>query len=94
MHSWDQNRTLLSLDFGRLITRDALVLMVADGSMVLSMLLCVPFVKAIEKGYFNYHWVGVVIQHIFQTAFLAVAIAWGFARDWYWVQAGFLVLRG
>lgn len=61
--------------------------------MVTSMLLCVPFVKCLAKGYFNYYWTGVVIQHLFQTTFLGVAIAWGYARDWYWVQAGFLVLR-
>jgi sterol O-acyltransferase len=61
--------------------------------MVLSMFLCVPFVKGLQNGWFRYHWTGVVIQHLFQTAYLGVAIAWGFVRDWYWVQSGFLVLR-
>jgi len=61
--------------------------------MVSSMFLCVPFVQCLQKGYFNYYWTGLVIQHLFQTTFLFVAIAWGYARDWYWVQAGFLVLR-
>lgn len=93
LQSWDENRTVLSLNFGRLITRDMLMLAVADGTMVASMLLCVPFAKAIVNGYFNYHWTGVIIQHTFQAIYLGVAIAWGVARDWYWVQAGFLVLR-
>jgi sterol O-acyltransferase len=93
IESWEANRTILSLNFGRLITRDALVLTIADLIMVSSMLLCVPFAQCLVKGYFSYYWTGIIIQHVFQTTFLFVAIAWGYARDWYWVQAGFLVLR-
>lgn len=93
MQSWEENRTLLSPTFGRLITRDAFVLAFADGIMVTSMLLCVPFVQCLQRGYFRYTWTGIIIQHTFQSIFLAVAIVWGYARDWYWVQAGFLVLR-
>ncbi|KAL1406214.1 Sterol O-acyltransferase 2 (Sterol-ester synthase 2) [Vanrija albida] len=93
IQSWEENRTLLSPTFGRLITRDALVLAFADGIMVTSMLLCVPFVQCLQRGYFRYTWTGLIIQHTFQAIFLAVAIAWGYARDWYWVQAGFLVLH-
>lgn len=93
MESWNLNRTLLSPNFGRLITRDGAVLAFADFIMVSSMLLCVPFVKCLQKGYFSYYWTGCIMQHLFQTTFLFVAVAWGYARDWYWVQAGFLVLR-
>ncbi len=93
LESWETNKTPLSWTFGRLITGDALVLAFSDGLMVLSMFLCVPFVKGLQYGWFRYHWTGVVLQHLFQAAYLGVAIAWGIVRDWYWVQSGFLVLR-
>jgi sterol O-acyltransferase len=46
----------------------------------------------IARGY-KYYWVGLVIQHTYQTLYLGIAIWWGVHRQWYWVQAGFLVLR-
>lgn len=93
IESWEANGTLLSPNFAQLITADGVALAFADFIMVSSMLLCVPFVKCLQKGYFKYHWTGIIIQHVFQTTFLGVAIAWGYARNWYWVQAGFLVLH-
>lgn len=93
LQSWEQNRTLLSWTFGRLITGDALVLAFADGLMSMSMILCVLFVKGLQYKWYRYYWTGVIIQHTFQTAYLAVAVWWGYARQWYWVQSGFLVLR-
>ena len=91
--SWEDNHTPLSWTFGRLITRDAVVLAVSDGVMMAAMLLCVPFVKALQNRWFPYYWTGAIIQHIFQTTYLFVAIWWGYHRQWYWVQAGFLVLH-
>ncbi|KAL7421034.1 Sterol O-acyltransferase 2 (Sterol-ester synthase 2) [Cryptotrichosporon argae] len=93
LDSWDAHRTLLSLNFGYLITRDVAVLAFADLVMVASMLLAVPFVKCLQHRYFSYYWTGVAIQHAFQAAYLGVAIWWGWARQWYWVQSGFLVLH-
>lgn len=61
--------------------------------MVSSMFVCVPFVKGLKNGTYRYYWTGVVIQHIWQTMFLGMAVWWGAYRQWYWVQAGFLVLR-
>lgn len=61
--------------------------------MVLTMYLCVPFVKALQYRWYTYHWTGVVIQHTFQSLYLAAAVWWGYHRQWYWVQSGFLVLR-
>ncbi|ODN97324.1 sterol O-acyltransferase [Cryptococcus wingfieldii CBS 7118] len=93
IESWETNRTPLSWTFGRLITGDALVLAISDGIMVLSMFLCVPFVKALQYGWFDYNWTGSIIQHVFQSLYLAIAVWWGYHRQWYWVQSGFLVLR-
>lgn len=52
-----------------------------------------PFVKGLQYRWYRYHYVGLVIQHVFQTAYLGGAIWVGYHRQWYWVQAGFLVLR-
>jgi sterol O-acyltransferase len=93
VHSWETSRTLLSFTFGRLITRDAWVLALSDFIMVASMFVCVPFVKGLKNGTYRYYWTGVVIQHVWQTMFLGMAVWWGWYRQWYWVQAGFLVLR-
>lgn len=65
----------------------------SDAIMSLSMFFCVLFVKALQYRYISYYWTGLVIQHVYQTAYLAVAVWWGYHRDWYWVQSGFLVLR-
>lgn len=93
VQSWNENRTILSFTFGRLITRDAWVLAISDAVMVGSMFLCVPFVKMLQHRWIKYYWTGVVLQHLYQTVFLGVAVWWGFHRKWYWVQSGFLCLR-
>ncbi|WVR08896.1 hypothetical protein IAU60_005955 [Kwoniella sp. DSM 27419] len=93
LQSWEDNHTPLSWTFGRLITGDALVLAISDGVMVSLMLLCVPFVKALQYQYLSYYNTGLIIQHTFQFLYLAVAVWWGWHRQWYWVQSGFLVLH-
>ena len=93
VHSWEENRTPLSWTFGRLITGDAIVLAISDFVMVACMFFCVPFVKLLQHGWINYSWTGLLIQHTFQTVYLAAAVWWGYHRQWYWVQSGFLVLR-
>nr|ODO03902.1 sterol O-acyltransferase [Cryptococcus depauperatus CBS 7855] len=93
VQSWEENRTPLSWTFGRLITGDALVLAISDFIMVLTMFYCVLFVKALKRGWFKYYWTGIIIQHIFQSCYLGLAVWWGYHRQWYWVQSGFLVLH-
>ena len=61
--------------------------------MSLGQFFCVPFVKGLISRGYKYYWVGLVIQHTYQTLYLGIAIWWGVHRQWYWVQAGFLVLR-
>nr|XP_019049785.1 sterol O-acyltransferase [Kwoniella bestiolae CBS 10118]OCF28715.1 sterol O-acyltransferase [Kwoniella bestiolae CBS 10118] len=93
MQSWEENRTPLSWTFGRLITGDALVLAISDILMVLTMFVCVPFVKGLQNRWYRYHWTGLILQHTFQTIYLGTAVWWGWHRQWYWVQSGFLVLQ-
>ncbi|WWD21187.1 hypothetical protein CI109_105671 [Kwoniella shandongensis] len=93
LQSWEENRTPLSWNFGRLITGDALVLALSDLLMVTVMLVCVPFVKALQYQWFSYYPTGLIIQHVFQAIYLGTAVWWGYHRQWYWVQSGFLVLH-
>ena len=79
--------------FFSMFSRDAVTLAFSDAVLVLSTGLCVPFVKACVKGWIRYYWVGVIMQHVWQTTLLFTAIQWTFNRGWPWVQSGFLTLH-
>ncbi|KAI5476326.1 hypothetical protein MNV49_007839 [Pseudohyphozyma bogoriensis] len=79
--------------FATLISEDAKMLAVSDGVMVLSTILCVPFVQLINRRWLSYYWTGAVIQHVAQALFLGLAVRWTFYRSWPWVQSGFMTLH-
>ncbi|CDR46911.1 hypothetical protein NBRC10512_003697 [Rhodotorula toruloides] len=79
--------------FAALISRDGWVLAVSDAVLVSASLLCVPYAKLLVHGWIRYHGAGVIIQHICQTLYLAIAIRWTFHRNWPWVQSGFMTLH-
>ncbi|KZT70797.1 MBOAT-domain-containing protein [Daedalea quercina L-15889] len=79
--------------FFSMFSRDAITLAFSDAVLVLSTGLCVPFVKACVNGWIRYYWVGVILQHLWQTSVLFIAIQWTFNRGWPWVQSGFLTLH-
>ena len=81
------------LNFASMFSRDATTLALSDAVLVGSTLICVPFAKALQHGWIAYHNTGVILQHIFQTTLLAVAVTWTFNRQWPWVQSGFLTLH-
>ncbi|TFY66256.1 hypothetical protein EVG20_g4836 [Dentipellis fragilis] len=83
----------LNYVFANMMSQDALTLAISDAVLVLSTGLCVPFAKAISKGWINYYWTGVFIQHIFQTSVVYIAVKWTFNRQWPWVQSGFLTIH-
>ncbi|KAF8915988.1 MBOAT, membrane-bound O-acyltransferase family-domain-containing protein [Mucidula mucida] len=91
--SWESHGSPLNLQFATLLSRDAMTLAISDAVLVGSTALCVPFAKAISKGWIRYYWTGVVIQHTFQTTVLFIAVKWTFNRQWPWVQSGFLTLH-
>ncbi|GAA5943472.1 uncharacterized protein JCM15063_006483 [Sporobolomyces koalae] len=93
MRKLEENGGLYRWDFADLISEDGLNLAISDAVMVSSTLLCVPFIKLILSGWIRYHGAGLVLQHIGQAAFLAVAVRWTFHRQWPWVQSGFLTLH-
>lgn len=83
----------LPFAFASMFSQDAITLAITDAIMVLSTGLSVPFAKAISKGWIKYYWFGLVLQHLWQTALLAMAVTWTFNRHWPWVQSGFLTLH-
>ncbi|GAA5878509.1 hypothetical protein JCM16303_002104 [Sporobolomyces ruberrimus] len=93
MRKWEENDGFYKWDFAELISEDAVNLAMSDAVMVGSTLLCVPFVKLIMSGWLRYYGAGLVLQHIGQAGFLAVAVRWTFHRQWPWVQSGFLTLH-
>ncbi|KAJ7879907.1 MBOAT, membrane-bound O-acyltransferase family-domain-containing protein [Mycena olivaceomarginata] len=83
----------LNLRFATMFSRDAITLAISDGVLVLSTGLCVPFAKAISKGWIRYYWTGVFLQHTIQSLALFMAISWTLNRQWPWVQSGFFTLH-
>ncbi|KAG8762041.1 hypothetical protein FRC11_011530 [Ceratobasidium sp. 423] len=93
VNNFFQNGYPLSMVFATLFTRDAKTLAISDAVLVCSTFVCVPFVKALQKGYIRYYYTGQVILHIYQMITLALAIKWTFNREWPWVQSGFFTLH-
>ncbi|KAF8630153.1 hypothetical protein AX15_003103 [Amanita polypyramis BW_CC] len=83
----------LDLKFATLFSRHAVALAISDALLVLSTTLAVPFAIALKKGWIQYYWTGLILQHIYQTAILFSAVKWTFDRKWPWVQSGFLTLH-
>ncbi|KAF8492490.1 MBOAT, membrane-bound O-acyltransferase family-domain-containing protein [Gautieria morchelliformis] len=81
------------LSFASMFSRDATTLALSDAVLVGSTLLCVPFAKALHHGWIGYDHTGMILQHVFQTTLLAVAVTWTFNRQWPWVQSGFLTIH-
>lgn len=86
VNNFVQNGYPLSMVFATLFTRDAKTLAISDAVLVCSTFICVPFVKALQKGYIRYYYTGQTILHVYQLITLALAIQWTFNREWPWVR--------
>lgn len=93
VRSLETNGYVLSFNFFNMISRDAITLAITDAILVLSTGICVPFAKAVSKGWIKYYWTGIALQHTLQSLILFTAITWTFNREWPWVQSGFLTLH-
>ncbi|KAH9066709.1 MBOAT, membrane-bound O-acyltransferase family-domain-containing protein [Lactarius vividus] len=93
VRSIEKHGAPLNLRFATMFSKDARTLALSDAVLVLSTGICVPFAKAVSKGWIKYYWTGVVLQHVLQTFILFSAIKWTFNRQWPWVQSGFLTLH-
>ncbi|KAK7025238.1 O-acyltransferase [Favolaschia claudopus] len=83
----------LNLRFATMFSRDAITLAISDAVLVSTTALCVPFAKAVSKGWIKYYWTGLLLQHSLQTLALFTAVSWTFNRQWPWVQSGFFTLH-
>ena len=70
----------LSFAFATMFSRDAVVLALSDAVLVLTSAICVPFARATSKGWIKYFWLGVVLQHLFQTLVLFAVVTWTYHR--------------
>ncbi|KAG2075676.1 hypothetical protein BDR04DRAFT_1133274 [Suillus decipiens] len=91
--SVEANGYALSFAFATMFSRHAITLALSDLLLVSTTILCVPFAKAISKGWINYYWTGAILQHVFQACVLFITVTWTFHRQWPWVQSGFLTLH-
>ncbi|KAJ7696587.1 MBOAT, membrane-bound O-acyltransferase family-domain-containing protein [Mycena rosella] len=91
--SFETSGSALNLRFAAMFSRDAITLAISDAGLVSATALCVPFAKAVSKGWIRYYWTGVILQHTLQTLALVSAISWTFNRQWPWVQSGFFTLH-
>lgn len=78
--SFETNGYPLNLVFATMLSRDAITLALSDAVLVLTTGLCVPFAKAISKGWIRYYYTGMVLQHLLQTIVLLTAVTWTFNR--------------
>ena len=78
--STETNGLPLNLEFATMFSQDAITLAISDAVLVLNTGLCVPFAKAVAKGWLKYYPIGLVLQHLWQCAVLAIAVTWTFNR--------------
>lgn len=83
VRSFEQTGHPMPFDFAMtyMFSSDTWMLFISDGILVFSTAVSVPFAKAVSKGWINYYGMGQVIQHLWQTMVLAVAIKWTFDRS-------------
>lgn len=80
IRSFETNGYPLNFVFASMISRDVITLAISDAVLVLTTGLCVPFAKAVSKGWIRYYWTGMALQHLLQTIVLFTAVTWTFNR--------------
>lgn len=78
--SYSINGTILGLTFGKLISKDGLVLALSDLVLVSSTFISYFYIKLILKGWLKYNSFGIGLQHFIQGFFLAIPVLWAFQR--------------
>ena len=81
VRSLETSGKAMSLEFAKyMFSEDTITLFVSDGVLVLSTIVCVLFAKAVASGWIKYYHTGTILQHLWQTAVLFIAITWAFHR--------------
>ncbi|KAJ5888813.1 Sterol O-acyltransferase ACAT/DAG/ARE, partial [Penicillium taxi] len=76
-----------------MLHKDVLVLGLTDFVLCWSTFFCLALQNVILQGYVRWSGMGWVIQNVWQTAYLAVAIWWTYHRDWPWTHTVFIVIH-
>lgn len=78
--SYEKSGYPIELAFAATMSRHSLALALSDAVLVLSTGFCVLFAKALQKNWIDYYGTGLVIQHVFQTLVISIAVPWTFNR--------------
>ncbi|KAJ5485339.1 hypothetical protein N7539_005327 [Penicillium diatomitis] len=76
-----------------MLSRDLLVLGITDFVMCWSTIFCWALQRMILPGWVQWSRGGWIVQHIWQTSYLAGFIWWTYHRDWPWTHTVFMVLH-
>uniref|UniRef100_A0A1D1XNN8 O-acyltransferase n=1 Tax=Anthurium amnicola TaxID=1678845 RepID=A0A1D1XNN8_9ARAE len=93
VHNLESLGTIVDLSFFELFSKDAVVLALSDACMVGATFFDVILQKMIARGWIEWRYTGMAIQHLYQVTFLFSASYWTYYRGWPWVQSGFFVLH-
>lgn len=78
--SYEKSGYPIELAFTAMITRHSLALALSDAVLVLSTGFCVLFAKALRRNWIDYQNWGFIIQHLYQTLVISIAVPWTFNR--------------
>ncbi|KAJ5088126.1 Sterol O-acyltransferase [Penicillium angulare] len=76
-----------------MLSKDVLVLGFSDLALCCSTIFCLALQRVIFHGYLRWSGLGWIVQNIWQTSYLAIAIWWTYHRDWPWTHTVFMVLH-
>ena len=76
----EKNGYPIELAFAKMFSRHAFALALSDGVLALSTGFSVPFAIALKKGWLNYSPLGLIIQYLYETCVLVIAVTWTFNR--------------
>ena len=83
---------ILSMTLASVFSRDAKILIASDAVLILSLFVCVPYIKLIKYLGWPSRYIA-PLQYLWEFGLLLAVIAWSRYRDWPWVQSGFFVLH-
>ncbi|WFD34619.1 sterol O-acyltransferase [Malassezia cuniculi] len=90
--TFEHTGEILSLTLASVFSRDAKILFVSDAILIMSLFICVPYIKLIRYLEWPSRWLA-PLQYIWEILLLSVVVVWTRHRNWPWVQSGFFVMH-
>ncbi|KAK9722357.1 Sterol O-acyltransferase 2 (Sterol-ester synthase 2) [Basidiobolus ranarum] len=75
------------------LSKDLGSLFISDMVLIAATFISWAIHKAIVNRWFHREYTGIIIQHIYQTSYLALAISWAYWKNWPWIQTSFFVMH-